>query len=285
MNSPKRPCFLISPIAAKRTFLVQWLVRLMRDARALHQTPRRLAIRIAAARQERAEASALQQHFFPAIFAILGLALGVVVQFRRHILDEIAIRIARATQEKSVPADALEQFAFAALFALLARSVCPPCTKSFHRRPCVRSMTNFCQNSFTASRQGSLPSSISSSSSSSRAVKLDVENIVEALHQQHAYALAQHRRREASLILAHVLALDDRGNNRRIRRRAPDAFFFQILHQRRFRVARRRLGEMLVRANLIKPQDLPFFALCGKVLPSPSSSRSSSSRSAAATGI
>src|SRR6266436_2477583 len=35
-----------------------------------------------------------------------------------------------------------------------------------------RSMTNFSQNSLTASRQGSLPSSISSSSSSSRAVNV-----------------------------------------------------------------------------------------------------------------
>src|SRR5262249_26878069 len=94
---------------------------LMRDARARHQTPRGLAVWIAAARQERAEAPALEQHFLSAILAILGLALGVIAQFRRHVLDEIAIRIARAAEEKSVAADALEQFALPALLAGLAR--------------------------------------------------------------------------------------------------------------------------------------------------------------------
>ena len=146
----------------------------------------------------------------------------------------------------------------AALLALLAGRECPPCTKSFRRRPSPDRRQTFSQNSRTASRHGSLPSSISSSSSSSRAVKRHVEHIVEAFHQQNADALAQHRRRKASLVLAHVLALDDRRNNRSVRGRPPDAFFFQILYQRRFRIARRRLGEVLVRPNLIEPQDLPF---------------------------
>src|SRR5262249_46324496 len=80
---------------------------------------RRFALRIAAARQERAEPTALEGHFAPAILAVLGLAF-LVVQLRSHILDEIAIGISRAPQKESVAADAFQQLAFAALLALPA---------------------------------------------------------------------------------------------------------------------------------------------------------------------
>src|SRR5262249_45522336 len=108
-------------ISAKSAFFVQRLVRLMRDARSRPQTHGGFAIGIAAARQECPEAPALKQHFLAAILTIFGLALGVVIQLRRHVLDEIAIRIARATEKESVPADALQQLPLPALLTGLAR--------------------------------------------------------------------------------------------------------------------------------------------------------------------
>ena len=83
--------------------------------------------------------------------------------------------------------------------------------------------------------------------------KRDVEDVFKTFHQQHAYALAQHCRGEAALILFHVLAFNDGRNNRGVRGRPTDALFFQIFHQRRFGIARRRLREMLLRTNGIKP--------------------------------
>ena len=91
-------------------------------------------------------------------------------QLGRKIADEIAIRIARAAQEKSVAADALEQLALAALLALLPGGNAG--LVGLHlalglfevlREAAVKFLHGF--------RQGILPSSISSSSSSMRAVK------------------------------------------------------------------------------------------------------------------
>ena len=51
-----------------------------------------------------------------------------------------------------------------------------------------------------------------------------------------------------------VLALLDGGQNGRVRRRAADAALFQFFHQRRFVVARRRLGEVLLRLQFLQSQ-------------------------------
>src|SRR6185437_14720809 len=104
-----------------RAFLADRNVRLPRLPRPLHQPPRRLAIRIPRARQERPESPALQRHLAPAIFAVLDLILRVAFlrQIGRQVLNEVALRIPRAAQEESVPADALQQFALSAFFALL----------------------------------------------------------------------------------------------------------------------------------------------------------------------
>src|SRR6266853_3372234 len=110
------PALLDQVVAAERAFFFERLVGLMRNARSLHQPPRGFAIRVTGASHECAKAPALDGHFLAAVFAILGLAFtAIVCQLRRHILDEIAIRIARAAQEKPVPADAFQEFAFAAL--------------------------------------------------------------------------------------------------------------------------------------------------------------------------
>src|SRR6266849_1680059 len=119
----KAPVLLHQSVATQRTLFLEQLVRLVCDARSRHQPPRGLAIGIACACQKCAKSSALNRHFLAAIVAVLGFAfpVGFVAEFRSHVLNEIAIRIARAAQEKSVPADALQQLALAALLALLAR--------------------------------------------------------------------------------------------------------------------------------------------------------------------
>src|SRR6266852_5335387 len=115
----KAPVLLHQSVAAEGALFIQQFVRLVSDARARHQPPRGLAIGIPGACEESAKSSALDGHFLAAVVAILGLAFAasVVAEFRRHILDEVAIRIARAAQEKSVPADALQQLALAAFLA------------------------------------------------------------------------------------------------------------------------------------------------------------------------
>ena len=128
-------------------------------------------------------------------------------------MNEIAIRIARATQEKSVAADALQQFALTALLAGLAGGDArfvrnhfvaglgqiddkfPP-KFAYRVTPGQLAFLDFVQLFLEPSREG------------------DVEDVVEAFHQQDAHSLAQHRRREAPLVLAHILALHNCRNNR-----------------------------------------------------------------------
>ena len=110
-------------IVARWAFFIERNVRLARFLRALHKAARRFAIRISRARKERAETAALDDHFFAAVVAILrgGFRVGLVARDVREIANEIAFGIARAAEEKSVAADALEQFALAALLAFFAR--------------------------------------------------------------------------------------------------------------------------------------------------------------------
>src|SRR5579862_9559423 len=91
---------------------------MQRDARALDQAARGLAVGVAGAGEEGAKAAALDGHFLTAVFAILDGAFRVAFgHFRGKILNEIAFRITRTTQKKTVTADALEEFALGALFA------------------------------------------------------------------------------------------------------------------------------------------------------------------------
>ncbi len=91
-----------------------------------------------------------------------------------------------------------------------------------------------------------------------RAVKPTSKISSKRFHEQIADFFAEQRGREAALILVHVLALDDRRDDRGVRGRAADALFFELLHERRFRVARRRLGEVLIGANRFEAQLLAF---------------------------
>src|SRR6202050_2978476 len=83
----------------QRTFFIEPDIRLARGARAAHQTPRSLAIRIAGACKEYAEAAAFDGHFLAAVIAVLNFHFAIVRrELRRKILDEVAIRIAVAAQ-------------------------------------------------------------------------------------------------------------------------------------------------------------------------------------------
>ena len=75
---------------------------------------------------------------------------------------------------------------------------------------------------------------------------LDIENVAEVFHQQIGDDQTDFRGRKLPSYFLHVLALLDRAENRGIRGRTADAAFFELLYQRRFVVARRRLGEMLL---------------------------------------
>ena len=56
----------------------------------------------------------------------------------------------------------------------------------------------------------------------------------------------------------YVLAILNRGENGCVGRGAAHAVGFELLDQRCFVVARRRLGEMLLRQNLFEAQRLAF---------------------------
>src|ERR1700680_396177 len=121
--------FAISPGAANQlraaigAFLLERLVRLACNTGSLDQAPRGFAIGIALAGQKYSESSALDGHFLAAIVAILDLrfSAGFCREFRREVLNEIAVRIARTAQKEPVAADPLEELALPALLALLAR--------------------------------------------------------------------------------------------------------------------------------------------------------------------
>src|ERR1700742_2284903 len=64
---------------------------------------------------------------------------------------------------------------------------------------------------------------------------------------------------KTALELFDVLALLNRRHDRRISRRAADAFFFECFHERRFGVTRRRLGEMLLWIERVELERLALF--------------------------
>src|ERR1035437_1807853 len=83
--------------AALGAFFVEQLIGLVGAARASHQAARRLAFRIPGAGQEGSPAAALDHHFSPAVIAIFGLRLPVLIlagQFRGEVANEVAIGIA-----------------------------------------------------------------------------------------------------------------------------------------------------------------------------------------------
>src|SRR5438445_145568 len=203
--------FFHQPIAAERAFFIERLIRLMCDARALDEAARGPAVREAGAGEKGAEAATLDGHLLAAIVAIFGFgfAAGLFGSLRRKVLDEIAIGIARAAEEETVAADALEQFALAALFALFPRG-----NASFVGKHLVVGFIEVNGEFFPklfdrfTPRQLAFFDLVEFFFEPRR--KRDVENVLETLDQQHADALAEHGGRETSLVLGDVLALDKR---------------------------------------------------------------------------
>ena len=67
--------------------------------------------------------------------------------------------------------------------------------------------------------------------------------------QQFDHGKREPRRNQRTTALIHVPAIDNRGNNARIRGRAADFLLFQRFHERRFGVTRRRLSFVSVGTN------------------------------------
>ena len=75
--------------------------------------------------------------------------------------------------------------------------------------------------------------------------ELQVHELAEVLDQQVGHDLADELRLQPALLDGHVAAIDDGRDGRRVRGRPPDAVLLERLDERRLRVARRRLGEVL----------------------------------------
>ena len=238
--------------------LVERLVRLAGLARTVDQAARGLALRVAGAGQERPKAAALDGHLFAAIVAVFSgrFALDFLgAHFRRKVTDIVALGVATAAQEEAVAADAFEQLALAALLALLAcrnagfvrlhfpfglfQIILEAVVEVLDRLlPGQLALLDFVEFYFHARSEA------------------DVEDVLEAFHQQLADLLAEHGRGEAALVLADVFALHDGGNDRGVGGGPADALLFELLHQRGFGVARRRLGEMLLGTDLLQAERL-----------------------------
>src|SRR5258708_5360950 len=183
----------------------------MCDARALDETARGLAVRVTGAGEKRAEAPALDSHLLAAIVAIFSFwfAAGLFRSFRREVLNEIAFGIARAAKEETVAADAFEQFALAALFALFPRGNAGLVGKHF-----VIGFVEVNNEFFPelldrfAPRQFAFLDLVEFFFEPRG--KRNVENVLEALDQQRADTFSEHRGGEASLVFCDVLALEKR---------------------------------------------------------------------------
>ena len=73
-----------------------------------------------------------------------------------------------------------------------------------------------------------------------------IQEVIEIFHEPIGDHFADFLGVEAALIELHVAPILDRGNDRRVGGGAANAPLFELLHQRRFAVARRGLGEVLL---------------------------------------
>src|SRR5690606_38667363 len=81
-----------------------------------------------------------------------------------------------------------------------------------------------------------------------------VDIVLEITREKAIDDLAEVRRHETSIHELRVLLAEQGLNDRRIRGRAPDAILFQRFDEARFRIARRRLSEVLLGADGYQPQ-------------------------------
>src|ERR1019366_2036435 len=194
-------------------FFIEQFVRLEGAARAGLQSASRLAIGIPGACQKHSPADALDDHFAPAIVAGFDfraiLALGR--QFRREIANEIAIRIARTAQEKTVPADAFQEIALPALLALLSGG-----NTRFVGLHLALGLLEVGREAAIEFLDGLLPGKFSLFDfveflfHASR--EAHIKNILEALDQQDAHFFTEHGRSKPALVLGNVFPVDNRRN-------------------------------------------------------------------------
>src|SRR5260370_40817230 len=117
--------------------------------------------------------------------------------------------MARAGEGEAVAADALQQFALAAVFALF-----PRWNAALVRKHLVLSLVEVNDEFFPELSDGLAPGQFAFFNFIEFLFeprgKGDIENVFEALDQQHTDALAEHRGRETPLVLGDVFTLDNR---------------------------------------------------------------------------
>src|SRR5690348_15227634 len=239
-------CFFFS----SRRRHTRWTGDWSSDVCSSDLTARCFTIGIAGAGEKDAETATLDDHLATAVVAILGriLAFDFLTAGIGNVADVITFRIARAAEEESVAADALEESALLAFRAFLVGGdaglveVFLEAIPEFldGLAPGELAFLDFVKLVFEARGEA------------------DVEDVLETLDEQVADFFAEERGGELPLILVHVFALNDGGNNRGVSGRPADALFLEFLDERRFGVARRRLGEMLLGADFFEAQALAF---------------------------
>lgn len=81
--------------------------------------------------------------------------------------------------------------------------------------------------------------------------KLGIDNLGEMLLQQAGHCLAQLGGDQLLLVALHIAAPQNGGDDRRVRTRAADAVLLHRLDEGSLRIARGRLGEVLVARELL----------------------------------
>src|SRR5215831_19010389 len=230
----------------------------------------RLALRIAGARDELAEAPVLDDHRLAAGRAILVRRLVLGATAAVEVARVAAVGIRRARQELAESSPLLQEFA-AALGAGLAGG--RPDLLALHLAlgagevalerlveladrvdPLALTFLDLVEVVFHLRRE------------------LDVHDVLEVRDQLVGHRHAELGRRERPPLAVHVAAVvDDRAEDRRVRGRPSDAELFERLDQRGLREAGRRLGEVLLGLQrqqalhlaLLERRNLPFRLLLG----------------------
>src|SRR5438270_4574021 len=217
--------------SAARALLVEDLIRLGRLQAPLlgrNQLPRRLALGVSRAREELAEASALEDHRLAAVLARLDL-LFAAFRFRLLLLELTrvrALRIRAARDEGAELADLDQHRRSAALADLVglhaflevlhllagAREILLVLLVELLERVDVIGLPllDLVEILFEVARVG------------------DVDDVVEALGQEIGDHHAEHRRLEAPVILADVVAVLEHADDRGVGARTADAVFLEL---------------------------------------------------------
>src|SRR5262249_26347718 len=187
-------------------------------------------------------AAALDGHLAATILAVFGSCLAFdffAAGFGRKVASVITLRVARAAEEEAVAADALEEFALAALLTLLPRGNAglvglhlPLGLLEVELKALVESLDRFLPGQLAFLDLVELLLHARG--------EADIEDVLEALYEQIADLFAEHGGREPALVFADVFAIDNRRNNRSGGGRAAASLLVQLLPQTSFPVRRGR---------------------------------------------